>query len=126
MRGLKVEPELGSGPEGLGKKPRGLRRNSALAANEFIDALDGHADVLGKSDLGLPERDEELLAQDFPRVRRDSIGGLHGLTPVVVDDLDVVGLRLGPAKDHAPLLVDANTVETRKVAFERFEPVPWR
>jgi hypothetical protein len=74
---LEVEPELGCGTEGLGEKPGRLRRDSALASDDLVDALNRHSDVLCKGNLSLAQRKEELLTEDLPGVRRDTIGGLH-------------------------------------------------
>ena len=45
---------------------------------------------------------------------------------MVVDDLDVICVSVLPAKANAPLIVDANTVLARAVAFELFESVARR
>jgi hypothetical protein len=45
---------------------------------------------------------------------------------VVVDDLDVIRVPVLPAKADAPLIVDANAVLARAVAFELFESVARR
>ena len=45
---------------------------------------------------------------------------------MVVDDLDVIRVPVLPAKADAPLIVDANTVLARAVAFELFESVAGR
>jgi hypothetical protein len=74
---LEVEPELGCGSEGLGKKPGRLERDAALASDDLVDALHWDADVRCKSDLSLAQRKEELLTEDLSGMRRDTIGGLH-------------------------------------------------
>jgi len=45
---------------------------------------------------------------------------------MVVDDLDVFGVRAGPSETHAPLRVDTNAVLAFTVAFQGFEPVARR
>jgi hypothetical protein len=45
---------------------------------------------------------------------------------VVVDDLDVIRVPVLPPKADPPLIVDANTVLARSVAFELFESVAGR
>ena len=45
---------------------------------------------------------------------------------MVVDDLDVMCVPVLPAKADAPLIVDANAVLARAVAFELFESVAGR
>ena len=42
---------------------------------------------------------------------------------MVIDDLDVEGVAVLPAKADAPLIVDANTVLARAIPFELLEPV---
>ena len=48
---LQVDPELRGGTQGLAEQPSGLRRYSALATNNFVDALHRNTDVLGKLNL---------------------------------------------------------------------------
>jgi hypothetical protein len=45
---------------------------------------------------------------------------------VVVNDLDVIRVPVLPAKADAPLIVDANAVLARAIAFEFFESVAGR
>jgi len=42
---------------------------------------------------------------------------------MVVDDLDIFGVRAGPSETDAPLRVDSNAVLASTVAFQSFEPV---
>lgn len=44
----------------------------------------------------------------------------------MVDDLDAFGVVLGPDEAQPPLFVDADTVLSFSIAFERFEPVTGR
>src|SRR3546814_8551045 len=48
------------------------------------------------------------------------------VSSVVVDDLDIGGLRALPAKTHAELVVDANAVLTLAVAAQCFKAVARR
>jgi len=45
---------------------------------------------------------------------------------MVVDNLDIFGVRAGPCETHAPLRVDTNAVLAFTVAFQGFEPVAGR
>ena len=54
MVGLKSNPELGSGVEGLSQKPSGFGCNTSLAADDLVDPLDWHPEVIGKGNLGKP------------------------------------------------------------------------
>jgi len=44
-------------------------------------------------------------------------------TSMVVDDLDLFGVRAGPSETGAPLRVDTNAVLAFTVAFQGFESV---
>jgi hypothetical protein len=45
---------------------------------------------------------------------------------VIVHNLDVFGATRGPAKAHAKLVIDANTVLARTIAFQRFQAIAGR
>ncbi len=45
---------------------------------------------------------------------------------MIVYELNVVALTIGPPQYNPPLIVDTNAVKARPVAAKRFEPVPWR
>ena len=45
---------------------------------------------------------------------------------MVIDDLDFVRVAAFPPKADAPLVVDANAVLTRAIAFQLFQPVARR
>ena len=45
---------------------------------------------------------------------------------MIVDDLDVVNLCVGPSKADTKLVIDANGVNTFSIAGERFEAVTGR
>ena len=76
--GLQVEPELRRRVEGLGKKPGGLGRDTALPANELVDPLDGNTEVLRESHLGLAHGAEILLQENLSRVGGNATLRLHG------------------------------------------------
>jgi hypothetical protein len=54
----------------LREQPSRFGADSTLAAHDFVDALHGHADVLGEGDLGEAERGEEILGQGLARMRQ--------------------------------------------------------
>jgi len=60
------------------EEPGGFRRDTSLAANQLIAALDRNSKVARQGNLALAEGDEELLEQNLPRVCRNAIVGLHG------------------------------------------------
>ena len=45
---------------------------------------------------------------------------------MIIDDLDFVGVAVSPAKDHSPLIVDPNGVESRQISFQALKPVAGR
>ena len=45
---------------------------------------------------------------------------------MIVNDLDLVRVTISPPKADPPLIVDANTVLTGAIAFQRLETVPRR
>lgn len=65
MRGLKVHPELGRIPEVLRKQKGGLGCDAALAANQFVDAVERDTQSAGKFGLSQPQRFEKLREQDL-------------------------------------------------------------
>src|SRR5262249_52866682 len=76
--------------------------------------------VLAHADLG-----EEFLLQDLTGVWVAKLG--HGVSwSVIVDDLDVFGIAIGPSKADAPLIVDPDAHLSGAVAFEGFESIPRR
>jgi hypothetical protein len=75
--GLEVEPKFGRGAKSLGEKPGRLRADATLASDNLVDSLNRDADVLCKGDLGLAQREKELLTENLPGMGRDTIGRLH-------------------------------------------------
>jgi hypothetical protein len=74
---LQIEPELRSRVEGLREEPRRLRRNTALASNQLIDALDRDSEVLRKGNLGPTEGHEELLEKNLTGMGGNTVLRLH-------------------------------------------------
>lgn len=77
MSGLEVEPELGGRVQGLGKKPRGLRRYPTLASDQFVDALNRYPEMLGESHLGLVHGVEEFFKKNLTRMSGNTTFRLH-------------------------------------------------
>lgn len=65
---LHVEPEFRCGVQGLGQQPSRLGGDSAFAAHNFIDALNGNLDMGRKCDLRDSELVEEFFLENFPRM----------------------------------------------------------
>jgi len=76
-----------------GEPTRSARRNSPLASHYLIDALDGNAKMFGERDLGPSKRFEELVTKELPRALRITALRPHGLSPVIVDESNVMDLR---------------------------------
>ena len=75
--GLELHPGFRGGAEGLGEKPGGLGGDAALAADDLVDALHGHPEMLGKGDLGDPHGNEEFLEEDLAWVDGNSLVRSH-------------------------------------------------
>jgi hypothetical protein len=72
--------------------------------------------MFGEGNLGLAKRLEELVKQDLPRMTRNTVLGMHGSSSVIVDDSNIIGLRVRPAEDDAPLIVNTDAVKTLPIA----------
>ena len=81
MQRLEVQPKFGGGIKCLSEKPGRLRRDPALASDEFINPLHRHTDVVCKCDLCDAERSEKLLVQYLAGMCGDSVGGNHRIAP---------------------------------------------
>ncbi len=89
MVGLKIEPKLRGGAEGLGEKPGSFSSNASLSANEFVDALNGDTEMGGEGDLGEAEGFEVFFEQNEARMGWDAGAREHGepwYVSMVVDD----------------------------------------
>jgi len=123
---LQIEPELGGRVEGLREEPSRFGRNTPFASNQLIDALHRDPEVLRESDLGLAQGHQELLKKNLAGMGGNAVFRLHWLPLVVVEESNVVRGSLAPAKDHAPLFVDTDAVESAPATPEGLEPVTWR
>ena len=52
ISGLQIDPELGSGVEGLSKQPSSLGRHAAFAPHQLVDSLDRHLQMSCQGHLG--------------------------------------------------------------------------
>ena len=116
---LSIEPEAGARSERRTELERHVRGYGSSTVHDAIDHLDVTADVVRELLLRHAEGLEKLFPQNLTRCRRHS-SMVHQWNPlVVIDDIDILGTELGPAKGHAPLVVDANAVKSSPAPFER-------
>ena len=45
---------------------------------------------------------------------------------MMVHDLDIMSITVSPNEAQAPFIVDTDTVLSRSVIRQGFEPIPWR
>jgi hypothetical protein len=77
MKGLEIEPELRTGIQCLGEKPRSLWSHTALSPNDLVDPLHGHTDVLGKGYLSDFQGFEKLSLEYFSWMCWNSVLWYH-------------------------------------------------
>ena len=130
--GLKIEPKLRTVAEVLREAECCVGGDGALAMHDFIDAARRDGDVLCEPVFGEAERCEKFLDEHFAGGDEREQFGFHiwfvlkFARSVVIQNLNVGGPALRPAKAHAPLLVHADAVLSFAVAFEGFQPVARR
>ena len=105
--GLEVQPELRGGAEILAEADRGIDRDRACAADDFVDAARRNADVLGQAVFGDAQRRQEFFGENFAgRDEREQLfffhvrvcsGGFAG-DSVVIDNFDAGRALRSPAK----------------------------
>ena len=123
---LSIEPEAGARSERGPELERHVGGYGSSSVHDAIDHLEVTADVVRELLLCQAKGLEKLFAQNLTRCRRHS-SMVHQWNPlVVIDDIDIFGTELGPAKDHTPLVVDPNAVKSSPAPFERLEPVSGR
>ena len=72
---LKTKPEVG-GHSDHARQPQGrIRRHPTLSPDNLIQTRKGDCEALRQSRLGNPERDQELLEQHLPGMRRPARAG---------------------------------------------------
>lgn len=45
---------------------------------------------------------------------------------MIIHNFNVFGPCASPTEAEAELIIDANTILPRTIAFQRFQPIPWR
>ena len=111
--GLEVHPEAGRGAEEAAQAQRRVGGDGALAQHDLVDPPRRHVQRAGQPGLAQGHRFEKVLAQDLTGVdgRKVRIGHRAAkLALVIIGNLDVVGVAVGPDKADAPLVVDADPV----------------
>lgn len=74
---LKIDPELRRSAESLSQEPSGVGRNTTLAPNQLVHPLNRNADVLSESNLRHPQRFQEFLEKNLPRMCRSAVLWQH-------------------------------------------------
>lgn len=128
LTALDVEPEVGGGAEDFGENQRGRRGDGAASGAEFVDvfALDAHGG--SERSLGEVEREQEFFGEDFAGGGGFAFGLEHGLVVAMGVEVNAgcLACRGVPAKNQAPLPVDANGVKAVELALELFEVIGGR
>src|SRR4051794_34209037 len=89
VRVLEVQPELRPSPEAAAETDGRVGANIAARADDLGDAVRRNVDLFRKLASAEPERDHELLVQNFSRVGTNT---RHRRSPsVVVGDLNPFG-----------------------------------
>ena len=74
---LQIQPPLGLGAE-IAREPQGpVGGNGSLAADDLADAQRWNSEGLGERLLRESQRLQEILGEDFARMDRGDLGGLH-------------------------------------------------
>src|SRR5208337_312330 len=127
MCGLEVHPEFGGISKIFRQQKRRLGGDAALAANQFVDAVE--RDMQGAGELGLsqPQRFEKLRQEDLTGMGGDAKFRQHiGCSSVVVCAADRLTVALGKLEDDSILLVDADTVKVSEISSQLLQPVGGR
>lgn len=133
--GTEVAFHLDAVPEGVGLAEEGAeadghgRSDGTLAEHNLIDGPRRHADRPRHGVLGDAHGFEVFIQKDLA----GSDGCFHscnvwryGMRSMVIHDGDIGRTGMCPAEHDAPLVVDADGMATRKIAFERLHAVPRR
>ena len=105
---LDVHPERRRGAEEFAQPERGVGGDRRLLARQPLDARARHAELRRHGIRRELHRLQELLAQDFAGMDRRSFFAIAFLrcvvtSVVIVDDLDILGPRVGPPEHDPPL-----------------------
>jgi hypothetical protein len=116
MRGLEVHPELRRIPEVLREQESGFGRDAALAANQFVDAVERDMQSAGKFGLSQTQRFEEFREQDLTGMGCDAKFWQHGRdSSVVVCAANLFTIAIRELEDDSILLVHADTVKINEM-----------
>jgi hypothetical protein len=124
--GLKSQPKLGGDIKVFAQSECGVGSDSAFPVHNSADPAGRNSDFPGESIDTDAHWLHELLGKNLSRM--DWVEQLlmrHKPSLMIVDDLDVVNVVTLPYKTNAPLIVNANTMLTFAVAFQRFQSVAW-
>jgi len=126
---LEVQPELGGRSKEL-RQPQGrIRCHGAAAAYNLVHPLKGDPKTLGELDLGHLEWGEELLGENFPRMRGVAVGWKesHSRVPilrsVVVGELDLSRAFRRPYEADPVLIIHPDAVLPTAVTLEGLKAV---
>jgi hypothetical protein len=130
VAGLQIQPKPITRAK-IPRQPQGtICADGPGAMHDLVDPSRRHTDIPGQPVLG--------QAQRLEKIRREHFAGMYGIqlssshaTPsssvlVIVNDLNLVGIAILPAKADAPLLVHANTVLAGAIASELLQSIARR
>src|ERR1700691_4427181 len=99
----------------------GIGRNAARAGNDGVNAVRRNADSMCKPILAEACQLQKLVLEDVARMRVLQLGHLR--LSMIVDDLDIMRLALGPTKADAPLIVDPNAPLAHTIPSQRLQMI---
>jgi hypothetical protein len=127
VAGLQIQPEPITRAE-IPCEPQGaICADGPGAMHDLVDAPRRHTDIPSQPVLGQAQRLEKIRREDFTRMNGIQLSSGHATpssnTLVIIDDLNLVGIAILPAKADPPLLVHANTVLAGSIASELLQPI---
>ncbi len=123
---LKVDPELRRHSKETTEPESRICRDGTLAMHNFIDAPRRHANVCSQSVLADIHRLQKFVRQNLTWMDGRKVS-FHVASPsVVVNYFNLKRIIALPLETDAPLVIDPDTVLSRSIAAERFQPVPRR
>ena len=98
--------------------------------HDLVDPSRRHTDIPGQPVLGQAQRLEKICREDLTGMYGIQLSSSHA-TPssnmlVIVNDLNLVGIAILPAKADAPLRVRANAVLARAITTELLQSIARR
>jgi hypothetical protein len=130
VAGLEIQPEPIARAEIPRQTQGAIRADGPGAVHDLVDPSRRHTDIPSQPVLGQAQRLEKIRREDFAGMYGIQLSSGHA-TPssnmlVIVDDLNLVGIAIPPAKADAPLLVHANTVLAGSIAPELLQSITRR